>query len=132
MHIDGIKPLEATIALIAIGLVFLAGRWSMTDTIDRRDRDLGYYRQTYQHRNGASLGFGSYHLVSIDAGQTWHSWDRDSGTITPADPSLLSHLDGVEALLEHVHQHGSIGSKPITDDDIRALQGAGFEVRDYR
>lgn len=118
----------AAIVLIAmIPLMFGVGWWMRGDQVAARDREIAFIKQWYRTRSGWSEGFGSYHLKSVDGGKTWVSFDAKTSTMTGlADPALVAHLDGWDALSEYVQTYGPIGSRPITADDIKALERAGF------
>jgi len=77
---------------------------------------------------GAMQGFGSYRLVTFDAGRTWWSVEEDGAAVKPADPKLLERIRAFDALADHARRNGPIGSRPITQDDVSALENAGFGV----
>lgn len=124
------------ILIICIGLAlaffgissYWFGRSSRSQEVARLERDNAYFRSTYLHKSGWSQGYGAYSLLSVDSGATWVALDADRKIIGPADPNLLAHLNGIDALTKYVEEHGPIGSRPITDKDIEVLQGAGFEL----
>jgi hypothetical protein len=123
-----IAPIVLTAMIL---LMFGVGWWMRGDQIAARDREIAFFKQWYRTRSGWSEGFGSYHLKSVDGGKTWVSFDSKTSTMTGlANPALVAHLDGWNALTEYVKTYGPIGSHPITKDDIKALERAGFTVRE--
>lgn len=115
------------VGALIVGAV--CGHYSRSWEVDGLKRDIRDYRARYLHRNGWSAAYGQYRLVSIDGGGAWHELDETGKIIGPADRALVKHLDGLDALTSYVAANGPIGSRPITKDDVRALERAGFEVR---
>lgn len=114
--------------VVALSTAFWAGRLSRMWEVDGLQREIRDYRSTYLWRNGWSAAYGQYRLVSIDGGGTWHEVDDHRKIIGPADRDLVEHIDGLDALKSYVEANGPIGSRPITKDDVRALERAGFTV----
>jgi len=114
---------------MAIG-IFVHISWTADDT-KNMSRNLAWYRANHLTKSGATTGFGSYYLVSLDGGQNWYETKREDNQVIiigPANPDLLAQINGFDSLIKYVEQYGSIGSRPITDEDISVLQGAGFTV----
>ena len=98
----------------------------------RRERKvIQWYRTTYLQKQGWSKGFGNYDLRSLDGGKTWWEVERGpNGEVNikgPANPDLLRHLDGWDALVAHVERHGPLDLSSA--QDLSLLTGAGFEVK---
>jgi hypothetical protein len=101
------------------------------DNVRRTIQNLEWYQTYHLVKSGWAMGFGLYYLVSLDGGKNWHEANREEGEVKiigPANPELLAYLDGMDRLTRHVLTNGPIGSRPITDEDISLLQGAGFTV----
>ena len=103
------------------------------ETADKRqaNESLEWYRTTYCRRQGWTIGWGNYELMSFDRGRNWFEMNRlkDGGLIVvgPADPKLVQQLEGMSALVKHAWQHGPLDlSHP---SHLGLLQAAGFTVQ---
>lgn len=84
--------------------------------------------QRFHHEQaGWSSTFGEYRIASFDDGATWWNLGRDGSEVTPADPTLVAHLAGLDRLVAHVREHGPIPlCRPMTPAEAQALRDAGF------
>ncbi len=129
--------MELIIALPVIGLVVAAV--IITRLIKRNKRlneKLSWFQGTYLHKGGATTmmpDVSSYHLFSSNGGRDWCALGERQEILGPVEkiyPGLLAHLDGMDALLDHVKTHGAIGSQgQVTSDEIGLLKKAGFTVQ---
>jgi hypothetical protein len=103
-------------------------------------QDLEYYKSTYLRKLGFLAGFGTYELLSFDGGKMWYAVERGKdnsiiirGTAEAVFPGLLSHLEGIDALVEYAEKYGPLtlagtlaGGNAETQKAL--LEGAGFTV----
>ena len=99
-------------------------------------RQLGYYKRTYLIKQGGGpWELGHTDLRSFDGGKIWYAVkNTDDGVeiLGLADdiyPGLLQEIEGFARLVAYAREHGPIGSRPITAEDVSVLTGAGFTVQ---
>jgi len=122
------------IALVIIGVIMavVANILGLAAENQRLKKDLDYYRHTYLETSGTAMGFGDYHIASFDGGEHWYNVKYNKPGIMiedSANPKLIAHIDGMQVLVDYATKNGPIGSKPITQKDIKILEGAGFSVK---
>jgi len=103
--------------------------WNQHVQLQETQRELQYYQSTHLSKSGWSAGFGDYRLVSLDSGASWWNAEYSGnkvGITGPADPKLISQLEGMDALIAYVQEHGPIGSFPITQEELKMLEAAGL------
>lgn len=127
--------------LLGGSIVYFTAYQPLKKDYDRKVRDLNYYNSTYLVKQGGTMmipNANSYYLISLDSGKNWYAVDNEKrfnnkeiiilGTADSIYPNLLKHINGMDALTKYVEKNGTIGSKPINQEDIKMLENAGFEV----
>lgn len=118
--------------LFLVGFVFLE-----LQEIKSLKKDLADYQTTYLSKSGSTAyqDYGSYQLQSLDGGRTWYAVEyQEDGVVKvlgPADslyPGLVENIEAFDALFKYVKENGPIGSRPITSEDLKFLEDAGFTV----
>ena len=95
--------------------------------------DVDYYKTTYGRHQGATA-IGAYDLRTLDGGKNWYAVKAKGGEVVilgeaeKVYPGLLASIEGLAALIDYVDKNGPIGSRPITESDLKVLSGAGFTV----
>ncbi len=99
-------------------------------------RQLDYYKRTYLRRQGGGpWELGHTDLRSFDGGKNWYAVKSTDGGLEilglaeEVYPGLLAQLEGFDRLVAYAREHGPIGSRPITSEDISVLTEAGFTVQ---
>lgn len=126
----------ALVVLVLMVLSAIGGSYLQKRSFSRDARSLAYYESTMLRKQGGALGLGQYELLSFDAGKRWYAVDRDDGGAViirgVADdvfPGLLSHLDGMDALVTYVKKNGPLTlSENQVETDRTLLESAGFTV----
>ena len=73
-------------------------------------------------RRGDTIGFGEYRIASFDEGATWWNIGHGGATVTPADPALLRHLAGLDAVRRLAKEQPWLNRLSAPDD--REVYGA--------
>jgi len=127
------NPVIVVLVLVVVAIIFfLAGRQSYKNSVAR---ELEWYETMYLEKSGATTSVPNanpYRLLSIDGGKTWLAIDEKRNILGLAEkvyPGLLAHLKGMDPLIAYVEKHGPIGYHPITNEEIKLLEDAGFEVK---
>lgn len=123
----------AIVIFLAIGVNYFQERAFLKA---RDARSLAYYQETYLSKQGATVGFGPYELLSFDGGKRWYAVKRGEdgaviiqGIADEVFPGLLGQIDGLDALMEYVKKNGPLtflGERAKIDQAF--LKAAGFTV----
>lgn len=129
---------NAIIYFLILAVVILGGGlYKAGQKINDLEKDLADYKTTYLSRSGwtAYQDYGSYQLQSLDGGRTWYAVEyQEDGVVKVlgnADslyPGLVENIEAFDALFKYVEENGPIGSRPITSEDLKFLEDAGFTV----
>ena len=122
----------AVLAMTCVYSILFLLWYNAQKELRRTKESLKYFEETFHSTSGSALGFGDFDLITLDGGKHWWNITRtNEGTVVngPANPKLLAHIKGLEDLYAYALKNGPIGSRPITEEDIKVLQNADFEVR---
>jgi hypothetical protein len=135
------RPIVSLLCIICIAAAVSAIVCGVGDYIQKNRnaaRNLAYYEKTYLRMQGSSTGFGTYELLSFDAGKRWYAVERGEENAViirgPAEeifPGLIAHLDAYDRLFEYVKKNGPLtltGERAKADRAL--LEEAGFTVND--
>ena len=102
-------------------------------------KEVEYYKNTYKYQIGSSQEFGSYHLVSLDAGKNWYSYERsdeEMKILGPAEeihPGLLAHIQSWDKILDYVEDNGPISlTGENAAQELELIKKVGFEVNNLK
>jgi hypothetical protein len=113
-----------TVALCVVTIGITNAWTSHRRYVQRLEREIAHYRDTFRTRVGFSSGIGNYNLISFDSGKHW--FNRDDAT--PADPKVLEHIEGWYKLMEARDKNGA-PLDPLNPEHRKVMEGAGFTVK---
>lgn len=99
-------------------------------------RSLTHYRSTYLEKTGYSYGYGDFQLRSFDGGKHWYTVNTEAGVVIEGlaeekFPGLLTHLEGIDRLVEYTKENGPITlAGDRSAKDIEVLAGIDFKIED--
>lgn len=116
--------------------VMVYGYWKIWWLDYKQDMEnLKYYKDNFIRKQGWSMGFDHYDVMTFDGGCYWYNVKRDHKglqVLGPADPELIKHLSGMEKLVNYAKKHGPLFSRQLSPRELKEqaklLEDAGFKV----
>jgi hypothetical protein len=129
------KNIVILILVIALS-ISIGVNLNQLGTNEKLGSTVSYFETTYLRQQGYTSfnDYGNYELMSFDGGLNWYAVERVNaevkilGLAEDLYPGLTGYIQGMDALIDYVEKNGPIGSSPITSEDLKVLEGAGFSV----
>ena len=114
--------------LLSVGCLAISAGLSLPSPHIRRALDdLAWYKRTIQRKQGFLMGT-NYDMASFDSGHTWFNVKTDDDgyhILGPADPDLVSRIDGMDNMVKRAQEHQL---NPLDPADGAVIEKAGIKI----